>query len=201
MLYIIEHLEEKLYRWCFLEYQHISKIVGKEHLSFTNLKSAAHRKKLLSFGRVEEKSVRQLYGSKNKYAHFSKTCILDPLAKEVLTPQDSKIFDTFIFGGILGNYPMQARTKKEITSKMKLPARNIGKAQMTTDNAIYVVKEIIEHGKNLEDLKFQEELVIPLKSGKEINEEIIIPFRYILVNNKPLISKKLLSYIKMKKGF
>jgi len=167
------------------------------------LKSASQRKKLRPFGYIESKSVRQLASlkkSKSLY-NLSKSCILDPFAKTVLTPQDSQKFNTFIFGGILGNYPMQARTKKEITSKMKLPARNIGKAQMTTDNAFYVVKEIAENGKKLEDLKFQEELVIPFKSGKGINEEMIIPFRYVLVNHKPLISKELLRYIKKKKGF
>src|SRR3989338_10620936 len=30
MRYIIEHLEEKLYPWCLLEYTHISKMVGKD---------------------------------------------------------------------------------------------------------------------------------------------------------------------------
>jgi ribosome biogenesis SPOUT family RNA methylase Rps3 len=71
MLYIIGHLEEKLYRWCFLEYQQISKLVGKENLLFTNIKSAVQGKKLHSFGRVESKSVRQLASLKNSKSLYT----------------------------------------------------------------------------------------------------------------------------------
>ena len=35
-IYVIEHLEPRIYRWCVIEYKHISKIVGKENLWFTN---------------------------------------------------------------------------------------------------------------------------------------------------------------------
>ena len=37
MKFIIEHLEPELYDWCLIEYEHISKIVGKENLIFTNI--------------------------------------------------------------------------------------------------------------------------------------------------------------------
>ena len=189
MLYILEHLEPKLYQWCYLEYQHISKIVGKENLFFTNIKTSSQRKKLQALGKVEPKSIQKL--------SFQKACVLDPYAPQTLTPTDKNIFTTFIFGGILGDYPMQARTKKELTSKLPYPARNIGKEQMPTDNAFYVVKEIVEHNKTMQDLHFQDQLLIPIKEG----EEIIMPFRYVLVNGKPLLSPALLHHLKTKKGF
>ena len=43
-IYIIEHLEPKIGRWTLIEYAHISKIVGKRSLWFTNIK---HRSKKL----------------------------------------------------------------------------------------------------------------------------------------------------------
>ena len=38
MIYIIEHLEPKLWEWCILEYEHISQTVGKDNLWFTNIR-------------------------------------------------------------------------------------------------------------------------------------------------------------------
>ena len=38
-IYVIEHLEPKLWEWCEIEYESISKIVGKENLWFTNIKN------------------------------------------------------------------------------------------------------------------------------------------------------------------
>ncbi len=37
MKFIIEHLEPELYPWCLIEYKHISKIVGKNNLIYTNI--------------------------------------------------------------------------------------------------------------------------------------------------------------------
>ena len=189
MLYLLEHLEPKLYKWCFLEYQHISQIVGKDKLLFTNIKTPSQRKKLLPWGKVESKSVTEL--------NLPRACILDPFAQKTLLPEDKHHFDYFIFGGILGDYPMKARTKVELSHKIKAETRNIGKEQFPTDNAFYVVKEIIEHKKHLSDLQFQDELVLPIKEG----EELILPFRYVVIQGKPLISPALLHHLKTKKGF
>ena len=192
MYYILEHLEPRLYKWCLLEYEHISKIVGKEKLILTNIKTASQKKKLEKLGRVETKSVINLSFNPQKI------CILDPFAPKTLTSEDSKKFDYFVFGGILGDYPMKARTKEELSSKLQgAETRNIGKEQMPTDNAFYVVKEIIEHGKKLEELKFKDSPELEVKEG----ESIIMPFRYVIVNGKILMSKKLEHFLKTKKGF
>jgi ribosome biogenesis SPOUT family RNA methylase Rps3 len=184
--FVIEHLEPKLYRWCFLEYRHISKLVGRKNLIFTNIKSQSARSKLQPLGKISPVSIARL--------GLEKICILDPEAKNTLTPQEAKKFSYFVFGGILGDYPPKQRTKTEL--KLKGERRNIGKEQFPTDNAIYVVKKIAS-GTPLNRLKFQDCLAIPIKNG----EEVELPFRYILVNNKPLISRDIVAMLKMQKGF
>src|SRR3989344_3193525 len=188
MLYILEHLEPRLYKWCYLEYQHISQIVGKNKLMFTNIKTESQRKKLLPFGKVEKRSVTEL--------NLQRACILDPFAQETLKPEDKLLFDYFIFGGILGDYPMKARTKVELSNKLQAATRNIGKEQFPTDNAFYVVKQIIENNKQLSDLKFKDELELPIKEGESVH----LPFRYVLIKGKPLVYPKLMHYLKTKKG-
>lgn len=190
-IYIIEHLEPKLWFWALEEYNNISKIVGKRNLWFTNIKSKSDRDKLKRYGKVFCDSVISL-GLKI----LKKACILDQEAKKQLSPKQSKRFKYFIFGGILGAYPRRKRTKKELTTKLKIPAFNIGKRQMSTDNAIYTVKKICE-GISLKKMRFKDRLEIRIN---EI-ESIVLPYRYNLVNGKPLISNKILRYLRKKKEF
>lgn len=188
MKYIIEHLERRLYRWCEIEYEHISKIAGKENLIFTNIKTAAQRKKLEKIGTVYTESIVAL--------SFSNICVLDPSAPQELIPADAKHFEYYVFGGILGDHPSRARTKKELVSQLKNPAtRHIGKEQFPTDNAVYVVKEIIEKRKTLKEMSFIDGIEIHLREG----ESIEFPFRYVLVDGKPLLSEKLVKYLKRRK--
>ncbi len=188
-VYIIEHLEPKLWPWEIMEYKHISGLVGKNSLWFTNIKSKQDADKLKKLGKIIPASVSKL---NLKYA-----CILDPESEQTLTPKIAKEFYYFIFGGILGDYPPKKRTKKELTSKFKhIPSFNIGKEQMSTDNAIYTVKQIIQ-GKSMAKLKFQDELEIKINKI----ESIILPYRYNLVNKKPFVSKEVVDYLKRKKSF
>jgi len=182
-VYIIEHLEPKIGRWVLIEYAHISRIVGKGNLWFTNIK---HRsKKLERLGKCFKQSVKEL--------NLKNACVLDPESKQLLTPSESKNFNYFIFGGILGDYPPKKRTKKELTSKLnfKAKARNIGKKQMSTDNAIYTVNQIAK-GKNFKDLEFKYN--ISLKMNKYLDLEL--PYLYNTVEGKPLISKELITFLK-----
>ena len=190
MKYIIEHLEPKLYPWCLLEYTHISKIVGKENLIFTNISSPSEQKKLKPFGTIHKHSVRNI--------PLQRACILDPFAREQLQPKDSPNFDYIIIGGILGDHPMQARTKKELSQLCKtLPTRHLGQEQFPTDNAVYVAKEILEHHKQLSDFQFQDTLEIDLDK----DESVILPFRYILINNQPLLAPGFKEFLKKQKMF
>lgn len=184
-IFIIEHLEPRLWHWCLIEYKHISKIVGKKNLWFTNVKKGST--KLSKYGKVMKNSVRVL--------KLKNACVLDPEAKKTLSPKDK--FDYLIFGGILGDYPPKKRTKKELTKFIKNAAvRNIGKEQMSTDNAVYTVHEIV-NGKNFKNLKFQDNLSIEIEKGLSLD----LPYRYNLVKGKPLISKELLNHLKRKRGF
>jgi ribosome biogenesis SPOUT family RNA methylase Rps3 len=187
--FIIEHLEPKLWSWCLIEYEHISETVGKENLWFTNIKNKLDGKKLSSLGKVFKESITKM--------NLPNLCVLDPEAKETLSPKSATDFEYFLFGGILGDYPPKKRTQDELTKFIKNPKTfNIGKEQMSTDNAVYVVNQIIK-GKNFKDLKFKDGVEV------EINdiESVELPFRYTLVNGKPFMSPKIVEYLKKKKGF
>lgn len=187
VIYVIEHLEQRMWRWCLIEYEHISTIVGKENVWFTNIKLGS--KALEHYGKVIKKSIKKI--------KIEDACVLDPEAEKTLTPEEAKQFDFFIFGGILGDYPPKKRTRKELTTKIKnTEARNIGKKQMSTDNAVFVVKKIVQ-GTKLSGIPFQDKIEIEL--GK--NESTILPYRYAVVDGKPLVCEELISYLKRKRGF
>lgn len=181
-IYIIEHLEPELWEWCLIEYKHISEHVGRDNLWFTNIKKK-DISKLENYGKVFTESVRAI--------KIDKACILDPESPTILTPQDSKQFDYFVFGGILGDHPPRKRTEVELTAFLPgLPTRNIGKEQLSTDNAVFVVSEIV-NGKEFKDMKFQQ--------GTEIEiddiQSTILPFSYPIVDGKPHMSQDLIKYI------
>jgi len=178
--FVIEHLEPRMYPWCLLEYKHISQIVGKGNLIFTNVKKGAE--KLKKLGEVKKESVKDL--------KLQKACILDPSAKKLLTPKEAKKFDYFIFGGILGDNPQRFRTKRDLTSKLKLPAFNLGPKQMSTDTAVYVTKKIID-GTPLEKLKFVEEIEFEDKDGCFVG----LPFRYVIEDGKTVMAKGLREFV------
>ncbi len=178
---IIEHLDPRLWKWSFLEYKHVSDLIGKNNLIFTNVKTESSKNKLSPFGKVYKEKIEKI--------NLKNACVLDPYAKETLTPKDK--FDYLIIGGILGNFPPEKRTRKELTSKLGLPARNLGKNQMSTNTAAYVAWKII-HGTPLQKLKFKNKLVI--KIGKY--EEVILPYKYLIENNKLVLPE---GYIEMAK--
>ena len=169
MKIIIEHLDPRLWKWSYIEYKHISDFAGKENVIFTNIHGPKTIEKLSKIGKVYTESVKEL--------KFENACVLDPDAKETLTPKDK--FDYVIMGGILGDNPPQKRTKKEITSKMNLPARNLGVRQMSTNTAGYVAWKISK-GTLLEKIEFEEQLVIKVSDW----EEIILDFPYVKENGK-----------------
>src|SRR3989344_9577637 len=153
-IFIIEHLEPKLFPWCLIEYESISKMIGRQNLWFTNIKQGKDRRNLSHLGKT--------YRDKVKDMSLKNVCILDPFAPKTLNPEETKEFDYYIFGGILGNNPMDKRTEKELTRFIKEgEKRNLGFGQFSTDNAVFTVLEII-NGKSMEEMKFQEELEIKI---------------------------------------
>ncbi len=184
MMFVIEHLEPKLYQWCRLEYAHISAVVGKKHLLFTNTKSAILKK----LGKVEPKSVQKL--------RFDKACVLDPESKQTLTPEIAKKYNYFIFGGILGDDPPKERTKDELTKYLPYPAYNLGKVQMSTDTAVIVTKMICD-GKKLSNLKFQQGVEVKISSYEEVH----LPYKYLLKNGKPMLAPGIVDMLRKQKTF
>jgi ribosome biogenesis SPOUT family RNA methylase Rps3 len=178
---IIEHLDPRLWKWSLMEYRHASDYIGKGNIIFTNIKSASSKAKLDGYGTIKREKIEKL-GLRN-------ACILDPYAKEVLTPKDK--FDYYILGGILGNFPPEKRTRKELTSRLGFPARNLGRSQMSTNTAAIVTWKIA-HGARLESLKFRNKLKI--KTGEF--EEVILPYKYLLEDGKLLLPE---GYIEMAK--
>lgn len=190
-IFIIEHLEPELGKWCMMEYTHMSEEVGKDNIWFTNI-PRKDTKKLERLGNIFDKSVR------NIALNMKRVCVLDPEAPAMLKPEDSDKFDYFVFGGILGDNPPRKRTGPELTRFMKrVGVRNIGKEQMSTDNAVFTVKKIIIEGKKFESLEFKDEISIE----KNDVESFILPYRYNIVNGKPYMSNKLISFLKKKKEF
>lgn len=184
MNFVIEHLEPKVFEWCKLEYKHISKWVGKNNLIFTNTKSTVLEK----FGKVFPQSLQKL--------KFENACVLDPESKVALTPEIAKKYDYFIFGGILGDDPPRERTKEELTKFLSYPAFNLGKDQMSTDTAVIVTKLICD-GQKLSDLKFQQGIEIKISEFEEVH----LPYKYLLINNKPLLAPGIDKMLKSQKTF
>lgn len=208
--FIIEHLEPFLSEWCLIEYENISKYIGKENLIITNLPKKDH-KKLTGLAELHKESVLTM--------PLKKACLLEPRTNKILTPEDN--FEYFIFGGILGDHPERGRTKKYLTSKLQNSklinpqTRNLEKKQMSTDTAVLVTKMIAKDKIPFSKIDFIDEPTIKLKEGN-IKEEIILPYRYVKENNimkiknfqcaknskkflsKPKIAPKLLKYLKNK---
>ena len=186
-IFIIEHLEPRVFKWCWIEYAHIFSIVGKGNLWFTNVKRGS--KLLRRLGKVFKESVREM--------DLNDACVLDPEANKALNPKEARKCMYFIFGGILGDYPPKRRTRKELTKFVKdAKAFNIGKKQMSTDNAVFVVREI-SRGKRLGEMKFVDGLEIKLNKIESVD----MPYRYALHDGRPVFSSKLIDYLKRKKGF
>ncbi len=70
----------KVWKWCYLEYKHISSIVGKEHLWFTNVKNGAE--KLKKLGKVFRQSVAGM--------KLENPVIIDAEANKTLAPKEAK---------------------------------------------------------------------------------------------------------------
>ncbi len=191
MKFVIEHLEPELFEWCRIEYKHISEIVGKENLIFTNI-AKKDSSKLKGFGQVTKEKVSE--------SNFKNICVLDQYSDAELKTKDNNNFDYFVFGGILGDNPARKRThlitdelKK---SKIRFETRNLGNKQMPTDVAVYAAKKILE-GKALKDFRFIDEVEIEINE----NESVGLPFRYIIENNNLVISEKLVEYLRKRKEF
>lgn len=184
--FVIEHLEPDMFEWCVLEYTHISEIVGKENLTFTNISKGSE--KISSLGKIESKRADKL--------DFSNACVLDPAAKEELNPKNAREFDHFIFGGILGDYPPQKRTGLGLKNVMA-KRMSLGTKQMSTNTAVLVVKMIID-GAKLSEIKFKDNPTLEIENSLEVE----LPYRYVIgKDGKIILPQGMIEHLKKEETF
>jgi len=184
VFFVIEHLEPKISKWLYMEYEHSSRIVGRDRLIFTNIKRSEDAEILSDLGFVKSESFVEIFDPEE-------IIILDPKASRELKPEDFINKNAVIIGGILGDHPPRGRTQKLITARApKALSRNIGNGQFSIDGAIYVAK-LVSEGVRLKD--------IPIKRGLHIRlgekAEIFMPYLYPLRDGKPVISEKIIKYL------
>ncbi len=179
---VIEHLEDEMSLWILLEYRHVGIIVGEhDMLWFTNVPRRYHRI-LSKYGKVHERSILNLVPQ-------DKIVILDPQADKPLTYSDLK-GRYIVIGGILGDYPPRGRTRELLSSRApRAIKRNIGDGQYSIDGAVYYVIYLWRH-KSMEGFKYIDGVKIDTPHG-----HILLPFRYPLVNDRPLMAPGLREYL------
>lgn len=186
---VVEHCEPELSPWLILEYRHASIIYGREHVWFTNIPLRYH--KLLSrYGHVRSESIVNLV--RNSVVNPLEVIVLDPKAKQELTYGDLESAKYVVIGGILGDHPPRGRTWDYITSKMPPGTRsfNIGSGQYSIDGSAFYV-DYMWRNRGLRGFSYVDGIVIETGFG-----EIYLPFRYPVVNGKPLIADGLEYYLK-----
>lgn len=101
-IYVVEHLDPELEQWSALEYKTIaqeSAAAGARFLLSSmpeSLQLPPNLKNVQGL-EVETSSVETIFASQK-----ARVCLLDPAAKQELSPEDGETFDIFLFGGILG---------------------------------------------------------------------------------------------------
>ena len=100
--YIVEHLDPELGSWSALEYLAIAQESAEAGAAFCISSVPESLTLPPELQRVQELVVTH-QGVEERYANDkSRVCLLDPSAKEELSPEDGRRFDVFLFGGILG---------------------------------------------------------------------------------------------------
>jgi len=182
--FVIEHLEEEIGKWLYIEYKHASEIVGRENLMFTNVKGVEDRNLLSEFGEVEARSFRDVFRQ-------DEVVILDPKAERKLVTSDFYGKKAVVIGGILGDNPPRGRTQKYLSNLCpKAVKRNLGRKQFSIDGAFYVAKMVSE-GIPLEAIRVVDGLNIKVDEFVEI----YLPYVYPLNDGKPVIHEELVKYL------
>ncbi|KAI5820423.1 SAM-dependent RNA methyltransferase [Pyronema omphalodes] len=178
--YVVEHMEPEIGPWSTLEYIAIANETTADSTFYI---SSLHD----SLAANMPESLKPILESNPRFVATSKDittlaagvpkeriCLLDPRAEKTLSPEDSGMFDWFVFGGILGDDPPRDRTAE--LRVHGFTGRNLQKLQMTTDTAVRVTRLVIEEKKSIES-------GIPFIWNPELkvkkNETVQMPFRYV----------------------
>lgn len=185
---VIEHCESEMSPWMILEYRHSSLIYGRDFTVFTNI-PPKYQKLLGKYGRVLTDSVVELI--ERSEIPQRETIILDPLAKEKLTYSDLVSAKYVVIGGILGDNPPRGRTRELITSRLRsVRSFNIGDAQYSIDGAVYYVHYVWEN-RGEDGFQYIDGVTLSFHT-----REIRLPFRYPIVDGKPLLAEGLEHYLR-----
>lgn len=102
---------------------------------------------------------------------LDKICLLDMRGLEILKSTDSKEFDAYLFGGILGDHPPRDRTS---SLRSLFPnTKRLHATQMSTDTAVLVTDMIINEGICFESIPFIEdpEIINPEDPSNSVKME------------------------------
>jgi ribosome biogenesis SPOUT family RNA methylase Rps3 len=192
---VIEHLENHFSKWIRAEYQHAKNIAG-ERLVITNL--GRYLTEARRHGLCDEtcscfrESVLEL--RKVLYSDPGHVIILDPFAEKVLEPAEAAKAEAIVIGGILGDHPPRARTRKLLTSRAPaMQSRSLGPYQLSIDGTVYVALRVIE-GTNPFNVPLVQRPRIIVNLGL-VEVEIELPFSYPVIDGKPLISREVIELL------
>ncbi|KAL8802684.1 MAG: hypothetical protein Q9182_003642 [Xanthomendoza sp. 2 TL-2023] len=190
--YVVEHLDPECGPWSTLEYTAIANESIDAEATFC-LSSAPEDLELpgsltdIKGFNLEHRSVEDVYQNRK-----DRVCLLDPAAKEELSPKDTHHFDIFVFGGILD------RTSE--LRKKGFTGRRLGPVQMTTDTAVRVTRIVIQGQTALNDIPYIDHPEIRIDE----HESTEMPFRYVKdAHGKPVMPEGMVDLIKndSEKGF
>lgn len=140
-IFVVEHLDPELGPWSALEYKTIaeeSKQAGCEFVLSSVPASLIASEDFRDIkGNARSDSVESYFADRKPTI-----CLLDPAAKQELTPNDAETFEVFLFGGILGDDPPRDRTSE--LRKKGFHGRRLGPMQMTTDTAVRVTRIVVQ---------------------------------------------------------
>ncbi|KAL8721372.1 MAG: hypothetical protein Q9181_007717 [Wetmoreana brouardii] len=183
--YIVEHLDPECGPWSTLEYITIAKESTDAGAYFylssapADLDLPKTLKHTEGFN-VDYRGVEEIYRESK-----DRVCLLDPAAKEELSPSDADRFDVFLFGGILD------RTSE--LRKKGFTGRRLGPVQMTTDTAVRVTRMVIQGQTRLSEIPFIDYPEIRLDE----HESTEMPFRYVKdAQERPVMPEGMLDLIK-----
>lgn len=190
LTFVVEHLDPELGPWSALEYQTISKESKQAGCDFILSSVPDSLIKSDQLGPVSANArsdAVEVYFSQKK----DKICLLDPSAKQELTPADREHFDVFLFGGILGDDPPRDRTSE--LRKKGFTGRRLGPVQMTTDTAVRVTRKVVLEAIELDKIPYVD--FPELKLGEHESTEM--PFRYVTDQcGKPIMPEGMIDLIK-----
>ncbi|KAJ3551012.1 hypothetical protein NM688_g4950 [Phlebia brevispora] len=178
-------------KWVELEYKHMQALAGpSSEVHFTHLShsSCSTLEELFADtqdpkaapGLAHHEGIIELLEKRG--VPLDKVCLLDPKAKEALSPEDGDgRFSWFLFGGILGDDPPRDRTSD--LRVLGFPHRHLGPVQMTTDTALGVTKLVVEDKVPLTDIKYIDFPTIVFNA----KESVEMPFRYIANGTDPVL--------------